>query len=337
MQGMQRKTWAWMLASHLLASMLLVFSGLAHAQRGVEHALAHPDPVELQLIQDADCGCSRVLETVEVTQKSYGWLRNSDDVAGWRSWWQETGRVLAGHAAAGEEVVHGCMKDWRTRRFETTARPVPNVTEFAAELRERLHAARRALAKESQPRWDAPDWEQEMQRLTPRVHGLIEARPRPQAFWVFTAGMLVLLTAPLFLAMGRGTAGRVDTAVLVLLSKASQGLERVTGTSARSDMTKRLTPARCANVISTSSRAGSAGGPGSAVAFVDRRSSSWFARPPFRTYSMTCGQTALKGRCSPTVVPAGAAACHSTRAGPRDAVGAVNEHARTLLTAGTGA
>jgi len=189
---------------------------LAHAQRGVEHALAHPDPVELQLIQDADCGCSRVLETVEVGQKSYGWLRGGDDVAGWRFWWQETGRTLAAHAAAGEAVVHGCMKDWRTRRFETTARPVPDVTEFAAELRERLHTARRALAKESQPRWDTPDWEQEMQRLTPRVHGLIEARPRPQAFWVFTAAMLVLLSAPLLLAMGRGTAGRVDTAVLVL-------------------------------------------------------------------------------------------------------------------------
>lgn len=190
---------------------------LAHAQRGVEHALAHPDPVELQLIQDADCGCSRVLETTEVTQKSYGWLRHADDVAGWRSWWQETGRALAAHAAAGEEVVHGCMKDWRTREFETTARPVPNVTEFAAELRERLHAARRALAKESHPRRDAPDWESEMQRLTPRVHGLVEARPRPQAFWVFTAGILAVLAAPLLLAMGRGTAGRVDTAVLVLL------------------------------------------------------------------------------------------------------------------------
>jgi hypothetical protein len=190
---------------------------LAQAQRTVEHALAHPDPVELQLIQDADCGCSRVLETIEVGQKSYGLLRNSDDIAGWRFWWQETGRKLAAHATAGEEVVHGCMKDWRTRDFETTARPVPNVTEFAAELRERLHTARRALAKESQPRWDAPDWEAEMQRLTPRVHGLIEARPRPQAFWVFTAGMLVLLTAPLLLALGRGTAGRIDTAVLVIL------------------------------------------------------------------------------------------------------------------------
>ena len=33
MQGMQRKSWAWMLASHLLACMLLVFSGQAHAQR----------------------------------------------------------------------------------------------------------------------------------------------------------------------------------------------------------------------------------------------------------------------------------------------------------------
>ncbi|HLM67390.1 MAG TPA: hypothetical protein VK358_07680, partial [Longimicrobium sp.] len=189
---------------------------LAHAQRGVEYALSHPEPVELQLIQDADCGCSRVLETIEVGQKSYGLLRGSDDVAGWRMWWQETGRRLAAHAAAGEEVVHGCMKDWRTREWETTARPVPNVTEFAAELRERLHTARRALAKESQPRWDAPDWEAEMQRLTPRVHGLIEARPRPQAFWVFTAGFLVLLAAPLLLAMGRGTAGRVDTAVVVL-------------------------------------------------------------------------------------------------------------------------
>lgn len=190
---------------------------LAHAQRGVEHALAHPEPVELQLIQDADCGCSRVLETVEVGQKTYGPLRGADDVAGWRFWWQETGRALAAHAAAGEEVVHGCMKDWRTREWETTAHPVPHVTEFAAELRERLHAARRALAKEAHPRWDAPDWEGEMQRLTPRVHGAIEARPRPQAFWVFTAGLLVLLTAPVLLAMGRGTAGRVDTAVLLLL------------------------------------------------------------------------------------------------------------------------
>ncbi len=33
MQGMQQKSWAWMLASHLLACMLLASSGLAHAQR----------------------------------------------------------------------------------------------------------------------------------------------------------------------------------------------------------------------------------------------------------------------------------------------------------------
>ena len=33
MQGMQRKSWAWMLAGHLLAGMLLLFAGLAQAQR----------------------------------------------------------------------------------------------------------------------------------------------------------------------------------------------------------------------------------------------------------------------------------------------------------------
>lgn len=189
---------------------------LDHARRGVEHALAHPEPVELALIEDADCGCSRVLETVEVPQKTYGALRHSDDVAGWRLWWQETGRRLEAHARAGEEVVHGCMRDWRGRTFETTTRSVPSIVDTAAELRERLFTARRALAKESQPRREPPEWETEMLRLTPRVHAAIEARPRPQAFWVFTAAFFLLLTAPLLLAMGRGTAGRVDTAVLVL-------------------------------------------------------------------------------------------------------------------------
>jgi hypothetical protein len=197
---------------------------LAHAQRGVEHALQHPEPVELALIEDADCGCSRVLDTVEVGQKTYGWLRDSDDVTGWRFWWQETGRRLDAHAAAGEDVVRGCMRDWRTRTFEATARSVPSVTEFAAGLRDRLHEARRALARESHPRREAPDWEAEMMRLTPRVHGAIEARPRPQAFWVFTAAFLVLLIAPLLGAMGRGTAGRVDTAVLVLAGGAACAL-----------------------------------------------------------------------------------------------------------------
>lgn len=189
---------------------------LDHARRGVDHALAHPEPVELALIQDADCGCARVLETIEVDQKTFGPLRHGDDVAGWRAWWQETGRRLEAHARAGEEVVHGCMRDWRARTFETTARSVPSVVETAAELRERLFEARRALARESQPRREAPAWEAEMLRLTPRVHAAIEARPRPQAFWVFTAAFLLLLALPLLLAMGRGTAGRVDTAVLVL-------------------------------------------------------------------------------------------------------------------------
>lgn len=187
---------------------------LAHAERGVEHALSHPEPVELQLIEDADCGCGRVLETLEVGQKSYGPLRHADDVAGWRAWWQDTGARLAAHAAAAEEVVHGCMKDWRTRDFRTAARMVPDAGAFAAELGERLHAARRALAREHQPRWQAPDWEAEMLRLTPRVHSAVEARPRPQAFWVFTAALLILLTAPLLLAMERGVAGRIDTALL---------------------------------------------------------------------------------------------------------------------------
>ncbi|HEX6039418.1 hypothetical protein [Longimicrobium sp.] len=193
---------------------------LDHARRGVEQALAHPEPVELALIKDADCGCSRVLETLEIGQKTYGALRESDDVAGWRLWWQDTGRRLEAHARAGEEVVHGCMRDWRGRDFETTTRMVPSIVDTAAELRERLFATRRALAKETQPRRETPDWETEMLRLTPRVHAAIEARPRPQAFWVFTAAFFVLLTLPLLLAMGRGTAGRVDTAVLVLVGGA---------------------------------------------------------------------------------------------------------------------
>jgi hypothetical protein len=194
---------------------------LAHAQRGVEHALQHPEPVEMALIEDADCGCSRVLDTVEVGQKTYGWLRSPDDVAGWRSWWQETGRRLGAHARAGDEVVHGCMKDWRTRTFEATARPVSSVMETAAELRDRLHEARRVLARESHPRREPPDWEAEMMRLTPRVHGLIEARPRPQAFWVFTGAFLVLLCLPLLGSMGRGTGGRMATALVVLAGGAA--------------------------------------------------------------------------------------------------------------------
>lgn len=193
---------------------------LDHARRGVEHALAHPEPVELALIEDADCGCSRVLENVEVGQKTYGALRGPDDVAGWRFWWQETGRRLEAHARAGEEVVHGCMRDWRGRTFETTTRSVPSIVDTAAELREQLFTARRVLAKEAQPRRETPEWETEMLRLTPRVHAAIEARPRAQAFWVFTAAFFLLLTSSLLLAMGRGVAGRVDTAVLVLVGGA---------------------------------------------------------------------------------------------------------------------
>ena len=194
---------------------------LARAQREAEHALAHPEPVELALIEDPHCGCSRVLETLQLRQKTFGWLRGTDDVQGWRGWWSGTGTALAAHAAAGEDVVRRCMREWRGRVFETTERSVASIADYAAEARETLHAARRALAAQARPRGDAPEWEREMQRLTPRVQALIEARPRPQAFLLFTSVLLVLLVAPLLMTMPPGAAGgRMATAVLVLAGAA---------------------------------------------------------------------------------------------------------------------
>lgn len=49
MQGMQRKSWAWMLSSHLLACMLLAFSGLAHAQRTEGDRAAASGPYEAEV------------------------------------------------------------------------------------------------------------------------------------------------------------------------------------------------------------------------------------------------------------------------------------------------
>ena len=49
MQGMQRKTWAWMLASHLWACMLLVFSSPAHAQRTEGDRAAASGPYEAEV------------------------------------------------------------------------------------------------------------------------------------------------------------------------------------------------------------------------------------------------------------------------------------------------
>lgn len=217
------ETGAWM-AEHERA--------LAHAQREVERAIQHPEPVELALIEDANCGCSRVLDPLEVGQKTYGWLRGPDDFAGWRGWWQETGRRLAAHAKAGEEVVQGCMKEWRGRAFETTPRTVDSTADHAAQVRERLHAARRALAGTQHPRRDEPDWEAEMARATLRVHALLEARPRPQAFFVFTAFLIPLLVLPVLLTLPRDPAGDVAAAVLVLAGGAGAAawvLRRLSG------------------------------------------------------------------------------------------------------------
>jgi hypothetical protein len=109
------------------------------------------------------------------------------------------------------------MREWRSRIFEATERRVEVITELAEELRQRLDRARRALARGAHAREKDVDWADEMQRLTPQVHARIEARPRPRAFVIFTAALLLLALAPTLLALPSPSLAEVFWSGLLVL------------------------------------------------------------------------------------------------------------------------
>lgn len=190
---------------------------LAQTREAVEHQLAHPQPVEVALIENANCGCSNVLKPPVLAAKPYGWLWHTDDSRAWRRWWQDTGAVLEREAREGEGLVRRCLKEWRARKFERTERTVDAITELVSELGEQLEQARRALARPTRIREQNVDWEAEMQRMTPRVRSLIESRPRPRAFAISTAALLLLLVPPMLMTLPPAEASRTLPAVLLVL------------------------------------------------------------------------------------------------------------------------
>ena len=235
-----------------VAAWLAEYEACLHrARRAVTHQLDHPEPVPLRVIEDTGCACAGALEPPEIRAREFGWLRHVDDFGAWRRWGEETGRVLGAHAEAGETLVRRCMREWRTRTFTPAERAVTNVAEVAKETARRLEEARARLARETRGR-EVPDWNDEVRRTTPRMHAVIDARPRPRAFAIFCGALLVFLLVPVLLVFPRvGLQGRFATALILLTGAASvtwsvlrtlreglrdeahQALERARETSAR--------------------------------------------------------------------------------------------------------
>ena len=197
---------------------------LRRGQTAVDHQLDHPEPVSIPLIEDAGCGCAGVLGTPRLAPKTFPLLRGLDDANDWRRWWQEAGQSLATHAQAAEELVRRCTREWRTREFRPTPREVADVAGKAEELGRRLEESRRALATGDRLREDGAefDWDDDMRRMTPRVHALLDARPRLQATAVFSAVLLLLLLTPVWLTLppSRPVAVRLETVALLLAGSA---------------------------------------------------------------------------------------------------------------------
>lgn len=190
---------------------------LEEAEKTVAHRLAHPEPATLQLIRNPQCACGQALEGIQLPAPSFGWFHQLRDRASGHDWGQGTGATLATHERRGEEILHRCMEERRTRRFEVESEEIPSLEEKAVQLRERLHAARHALLQESPPAEEGWDWEDEMRRQTPLLAGRIEARPRPRAFAIVLAALLVLLLAPALLTVpGAGPLRLLPPALLLL-------------------------------------------------------------------------------------------------------------------------
>ncbi|HEX2205210.1 MAG TPA: hypothetical protein VHG91_18015 [Longimicrobium sp.] len=194
---------------------------LLRARRAVVHQLDHPEPVPLKVIEEPGCACTGALEPPEIRPREFGWLRHVDDFGAWRRWGEETGRVLAAHAEAGEALVRRCMREWRTRTFSPAERAVTDVAERAKETARLLEEARTRLARETRGR-EVPDWDEEVRRMTPRLHAVLDARPRPRAFAIFCAALLFLLSLPVLGVFPRvGLQGRLGTSILLLTGAAA--------------------------------------------------------------------------------------------------------------------
>lgn len=178
-------------------------ASLQRSRRAVEHQLEHPEPVAVALIEDPGCACPGVLEQPKIGALTFGWLRGGGDLGRWLDWGEKTGAALARHTQEGEDLVRRCMRAWRGRTFAPVERAVERIAEKAEELRKALDERRRSLARQTRHRRAGPEWNEQMQGMTPRLSALIEARPRPRAFFIFTGAMLLLMAIPALLTLPR--------------------------------------------------------------------------------------------------------------------------------------
>jgi hypothetical protein len=114
-------------------------------------------------------------------------------------------------------MLRRCIDQRRAHTFPTVTEKVGSLEETVTRLQEQLHQERRALAQASASRTEEWDWEDEMQRRTPRIRALIEARPRTQAFGISAAALLILLLTPGLLTLpGTGVMRLLVPAALLL-------------------------------------------------------------------------------------------------------------------------
>jgi hypothetical protein len=190
---------------------------LQQAEQMVGGRLNHREPVELQLIGDRECGCGQPLPSVSLTHAAFGRLHRKDDFHTWRNWATQTGSTLHRRSVDGETMVRRCISDRGARQFTLVTQTIASLDDEAARMSERARAARKRLIQDASHREESWDWEDEIRSRTPRLRAILEARPRQQAFIIFTAAMsLTVLVTALATVPGTGVARFLIPTALLL-------------------------------------------------------------------------------------------------------------------------
>jgi hypothetical protein len=114
-------------------------------------------------------------------------------------------------------MLRRCISDRRARHFTMVAETIASLDDQAARMSERSRAARKRLVQETSHREENWDWEDEIRSQTPRLRAILEARPRQQAFVIFTAATsLTVLATALATVPGFGVTRLLIPAVLLL-------------------------------------------------------------------------------------------------------------------------
>jgi hypothetical protein len=189
---------------------------LQEAENDIRRRLDGAGEVELQLIGDPDCGCGARVSSTSLSGARFGWLRRND-LAVWLQWGQETASALRDRFEEGRAMLQKCLEGRTGRRFDTAAETCHSLGDEARRVEGRLAAAREKVNKLVPAREERWDWDAEMRSRTPRMKALLEARPRPQAFVVFTAlAVLLALVTALPTVPDPGAASLIPPALLVL-------------------------------------------------------------------------------------------------------------------------